>query len=114
MATEFILEVAVHKYNNPTHAAISPAEGEAVCCDDFAIPANCLDPCDNVFTFCLREMGRTDENALNLSNCPYGLIKTGVFENNDNLTFTLGEDLPGGIPNPLLFSGPSWPVRLII
>ena len=112
MRSDFVLEVHVRSYNNPTHGAKSPIEGEVVCCDDEnALPPNCRHPCDNRFIFCLREFGRNDSN-LSSQSCPYGRNATDHYNNNDNLTFTIGEDFPGGVPNPVVFSGTNWPVSM--
>ena len=109
--SDFVLEVQVHAYSNPTHARVSPNKNEpnGVCCDNFALPPSCSDPCDNRFIFCLREFGRNDSN-LGSQGCPYGREVTGHYDNNDDLTFTVGEEFPGGVLNPVIFSGTNWPV----
>ena len=113
MKSDFILEVPVHAYSNPTHAA-APMGDEVVCCDDGddVSPLDCSNPCDNRFIFCLREFGRTDID-LRTQSCLYGRERTEQYNNNDSLTFTVGEDFPGGVSNPLVFSGTSWPVSLL-
>ena len=108
--SQFVLEVHVHSYNNPTHGAKSPIEGEVVCCDQFAAPPRCTLPCDNLFVFCL---GKTPHStALNQNTCRLGFKRTQSFEDDDDLTFTPGEEFPGGVSNPIVFPIASWPVSV--
>ena len=118
MTGDFILEVQVHAYSNPTHGASAFTNAEIFvidCCD--GQPINrindpCVSICDNIFIFCFREAGRRDTNTTgdDGSNCPYGRSITEVIQNNDNLTFTVGENFPGGVPNPVVAVGQMWPV----
>ena len=110
--SDFLIEIPVHNYSNPQHGSpLSTTDDSPWCCDQFDSPPNCTDPCDNIFIFCLREFqrSRTDYNV-EMQRCPYGWQMTEYYSDTDNLTFTVGEDFPGGVPNPVVFSGVSWPV----
>jgi len=62
-------------------------------------------PCDNSFQFCLQR-GPLDEG------CDLGFYESDlVAEDDDNLMFFPGDDI-GGLTNPLLFSGTTWPVSI--
>ena len=53
----------------------------------------------------------TDTTEDDGSNCLYGRSTTDLIQlNNDNLTFTVGETFPGGVPNPVIAFGQIWPV----
>ena len=66
----------------------------------------------NLAIFCLREFGRNGSD-LRTQSCTYGREATGHYYNNDDLTFTIGEEFPGGAPNPVIFSRTNWPVSFI-
>ena len=104
---------------------------EGWCCDNEAeddpkSEAGCTDPCDNFFVFCLRDYNApTDgpeggnKGLVNLTDCPRSnRAQTGVLEeNNDNLTFTLGQPFPRSpnhsvVPNPVQLNGSNWNVRV--
>ena len=117
MTADFVLEVQVLTYSNPTHLA-SAFDGN--CCDRSVIeisPPICIGVgtiCDNSFSFCFREAnGRedTDSEDDSKNNCTYGQNTTDLIQrNSDSLTFTVGEDFPGGVPNPVIATGQRWPV----
>ena len=111
VTADFILEVQVLTYSNPTHLA-SAFDGN--CCDrsDIEIsPPICIGVgtiCDNSFSFCFREADSEDDSK---NNCSYGQSTTELIQqNSDNLTFTVGEEFPGGVPNPVIATGQRWPV----
>ena len=73
--------------------------------------------------FCLRDFGASIPayKSVNLTNCPRSnREQTGVLEeNNDNLTFTLGQPFPNSsnhsmVPNPVQLHGTNWTVSAII
>ena len=111
VTADFILEAQVLAYSNPTHLA-SAFNGK--CCDrPSTSTCTIMEFCDNSFTFCFREAGRRDTDITedDGSNCPYGRSTTDLIQrDNDNLTFTVGETFPGGVPNPVTAFGHIWPV----
>lgn len=109
VAGDYVLEVEVLRYENQ----------RSVRNDGFQCSAGGTSPCNNHFTFCLRPShypttipaGAIDVRA----ECPLGSYATSNITG-DDLTFTVGEDLNGGVPNPLIFTGIRWPgsVQLLI
>ena len=96
VGAEYQLEAYLSSYSNPTHQ-----QAEAQCCD-----AGCNNDCDNLFLFCLREAGHSQDDE----SCPLGMMST-----RDTLTdqevFELGDGLDRRVTNPLAFTGESaWPV----
>ncbi len=86
VAADYQLEVRLLSYSNPTHRR---SNGDH--CDS----TNSL--CDNIFTF-----------ELDVGNGLEQLLQTGVYWNNDDITF--GDTLGGGLDNPLVFTGSGpWP-----
>ena len=107
VAGDYVLEVEVLRYENQ----------RSVRNDGFQCSAGGTSPCNNHFTFCLRPShypttipaGAIDVRA----ECPLGSYATSNITG-DDLTFTVGEDLNGGVPNPLIFTGIRWPVSVIV
>ncbi len=64
---------------------------------------SCTEHCSNRFRFCLRPPGLGPDN----DTCPMEQYVTGAISN-DNMLFDSERDL--GVPNPLVFTGKSWPV----
>lgn len=94
------LEIQLYSYVNPTSKTRFGS-----CCDtDENLFDNvCTNPCDNLFTFCLRP---TPSSA----GCQYGLYRTGTVPGGDTLTFTLNNVIgENSVPNPLTFNGAQWP-----
>ena len=104
MGADYIFEAQLESYQNPTH---SLQNGD--CCDgDQNTMGVCTDPCDNVFTFCVKESTDTGSN-LAPPFCPFLRDVSGVFQDNDDISF--GEDLGNGVSNPLTFNrSGAWPV----
>ena len=94
------------------------------CCDNEAKDspqsgAGCTDPCDNFFVFYLRDFGSTTHDSMgpntglvDLTDCSRSnRAQTGnLEENNDNLTFTVGQPFPKSpshseVPNPVQHNG---------
>ena len=100
---DYTLEIMLHAYQNPLHLALDQAFFRHGCCEgDRTLP--CL-PCDNSFQFCLQREP-LDEG------CDLGFYESDlVAQNNDDLMFSPGDDI-GGLTNPLLFSGTTWPVSI--
>ena len=105
MEANYTLEIMVHGYRNPTHQSLGQALFRHGCCEgDRDLPCS---PCDNQFQFCLKNI--TGEMY---DGCEIGYMESElVAEDDDDLTFSPGDDI-GGLTNPLLFSGESWPVSL--
>ncbi len=87
VAADYQLEVRLVNYSNPTHRRSNGDD-----CDYYGNHV-----CDNIFTF-----------QLDVGNGWEQLMQTGIYWNNDRITF--GDTLEGGLANPLVFnaSGP-WP-----
>lgn len=74
------------------------------CCDWISLFGDCLDDCDNVFTFCLRNSGtRRDDDA---TNCPLRRYTIGTVIDDDSINFSDWF----GVPDYILFWGTVWPV----
>ena len=101
----YTLEIMVHGYRNPTHLSLEQALYRHGCCEgDRDLPCS---PCDNAFQFCVRDY--TSETH---DGCEIGYMESElVAEDDDDLTFSPGDDI-GGLTNPLLFSGETWPVSM--
>ncbi len=99
---DYELTAQVFSYRNPSHRGLSIPDGQ--CCD-----GACTNDCDNRLTFCLRPQGTTDPD---LTQCSvdeplYTTTTTGTDDQvflNDNLL---------GLPNPLIFTGDTWPVSCL-
>ena len=92
-------------YENPTHMAFSLENFRQGCCErDSARPCN---PCDNAFRVCARQTptGMTEGHCNLIDN----MESTVIAPDNDDLTFTIGEDV-GGLSNPIVVSGEMWTV----
>ena len=90
-------------YRNPTSMALSLENFRHGCCErDAATPCN---PCDNAFRVCVRETPRMAVEG----DCDFEMESELLEENDDELMFTIGEDV-GGLPNPIRVSGEMWPV----
>ena len=76
------------------------ANGE--CCECCPL-LGCIDNCDNYFIFCKRPHGYDTSSE----ECPGGSYQTGDL-GGDNVTFS--SPIDSGVPNPLVFTGTSWPV----
>ena len=120
----FTLEVRVYTYWNPTHGALG-AGGH--CCDNPGVLpvdySSCTDHCDTYLVFCLRDFDALTlgpfRETIDLTDCPRSnREQTGVLaENNDNLTFTLGQPFPKSpnhsvVPNPVQLHGSNWNVSV--
>ena len=109
-STTFELEVMLNRYTNAEEREgrnRDHCEGDENGCSLTAtLILDC--PCDNIFTFCLRPLGTTQDN--NNANCPLGRFVTGSFEDNDNIDFTHGTNLMNSLSNPLVYRGNLWPV----
>ena len=120
MNGNFTLEVKVHSYRNVLHQAVG-TDKKGDCCDNEAEEdpvSGCTDPCDNFFVFCLREYNAPTDK-LELIDCSQSnRAQTGmVEENNDNLTFTVGQPFPKSanhsvVSNPVLLNGSNWNVSV--
>ena len=101
LKADYVLEVQVERYFNVPHT-----RDDGFCCE---VPrdAVCADDCDNRFLFCLQ----THNIPVGSEVCPLGNYSTGVVSG-DSMVFNVGQDLEEGVPNPLLFTGPRWPVSL--
>ena len=103
----YTLEILMLSYENPSHMATSLETFRHGCCErDAATPC---DLCDNAFRVCVRERAtREIAGGCDLLKMESTLIE----EDNDNLTFTIGQDI-GGLSNPILVSGELWHVSLL-
>ncbi len=87
VAADYQLEVRLVSYSNPTHRRSNGAH-----CD-----GGNMHLCDNIFIF-----------QLDVGNGWEQLMRTGIYWNNDDITF--GDTLEGGLDNPLVFTGSGpWP-----
>ena len=97
MFAGYELEVRLLSYSNPTSLRFT---GDI--CD------NIFSPCDNSFTFCLRFPG--DFRNTDRFNCSLGgPVTTVTFQDDDSIDFS-SMTMIGSLPNPLVFTGDSWPV----
>ena len=94
----------MESYSNPNSLDIDGSD-----CDDEAIGT---DPCDNIFTFCLRASG--SPQTTDTDSCPLGgPLETMVFTDSDSIGFGASVvSLGNSISNPLSFTGGSWPVSI--
>ena len=104
VGADYIFEARLESYQNPTHAL---QNGD--CCDgDPNAMGVCTGSCNNIFTFCIQESNATGNN-LALPLCPFLRVFSGVFQDNDDISFD--EDLGNGVSNPLTFNrSGAWPV----
>ena len=112
VACTYTLQVRAHTYRNTYHL-----NSLAECCEIYGRTQNCLQSswcttttckCDNRFNFCLRNYGTSQDD--DASNCPLGSKRTGlVYSDNDYFNFSSSM---GGVPNPMSFTGSSWPVSI--
>jgi len=91
----------VERYFNLLHT-----RDDGFCCETLT-PGDCEDDCDNRFLFCLQ----TRNVPIGSEVCPLGNYSTGNISG-DSMVFNVGQDLEEGVPNPLVFTGPRWPVSL--
>ena len=99
---DFQVDIHLASYVNTKHILKS-----GFCCDRSSSPSSCQDPCDNQFTFCLRPTGAEEGNY-----CPInGTIYETTSSISDHIEFE-GESIDEGVPNPLVFTGETWPVSL--
>ena len=99
----YTLEILMLSYENPTHMAESLETFRHGCCElDQSTPCK---PCDNAFRVCVRE---TPTGAIE-GGCDFTEESTLIAEDDDDLMFTIGEDI-GGLSNPVTVSGDMWPV----
>lgn len=101
MHADFVLEVQLFRFRNPTGRTTI-----GICCD-----FDCSDGCDNRFVFCLRSSGSVSTSE---SNCTLGRYRTGVIAGNDEVFLRGVLDPTQDITNPLNFTGPLWPVSCIV
>ena len=105
---DYRLEVTVHTYSNTMQV-----RNNGGCCDSlFASPPNCPDnECDTWFTFCLRVFNAIRDS--DPSNCLDSATPSS-YETSDaihgNIINFQGFVQSPDVPNPLVFTGPSWPV----
>jgi hypothetical protein len=95
----FTFQIQLVYYENPTHVLQS-----GHCCE---VP-NCGPwyKCDNAFVFCVRERGN--------ETCNLGKITTEkIAENDDTLSFSVGQSIDGTLTNPLEVSGDVWPAESV-
>ena len=103
MGADFIFEARLESYQNPTNSRFN-----SDCCDGppYGGPDGvCTDPCDNVFIFCVQESTSTEFSMISEVTCPLLLHISSVFQDNDDITFSMNEDFGGGVNNPLSFNG---------
>ena len=108
MGADYTFEARLESYQNPTHSM----EPDGSCCDGGVNAMGaCTDSCDNTFIFCIQESNSTENNLGRPDACPFLRHDSRVFQNNDDITFRMDEDLGDGVSNPLTFSGSGiWPV----
>ena len=123
----FTLKARVHSYQNVLHTAV---DNNGDCCDNETEDnpfSGCTNPCDNIFEFCLRDYKAstigpdgTSNGLVNLTDCSRSnRAQTGVLEeNNDSLTFTVGQPFPNSsnhsvVPNPVQLNGSNWTVSVV-
>lgn len=101
----YILKVQVFSYASTSHLKSS-----GFCCRTPAsTDSTCTQDCNNRFSFCLRPPGIAPDN----STCPTPdwTYTTGTVSD-DMMEFESGRDLDANVPNPLVFTGESWPVSV--
>ena len=77
----YTLSVRPLTYNNRDHR-----RNNGKCCDGISLLGHCLNECDNVFTFCLRNLEtRRDDDA---TNCPLGQADTIGVIDDDSVNFS--------------------------
>ena len=93
-----------------SYASSSHARDDGLCCDN----SQCVDDCNNSFNFCLLRPGADLNSTSDVDPCLNSSEQyvTGVV-GGDMREFVIGENLDDGVPNPLLFTGERWPVRIV-
>ena len=94
----------VHSFFNDNHL-----DADNDVCDTVFCPGERCEECDNRFTFCLRAFGgsRNDDTSF----CPLGGAQTTMtFHNSDATDFSSVASLGSSVPNPIIYTGNSWPV----
>ncbi|CAI7998051.1 Protein jagged-1 [Geodia barretti] len=100
--SNYTLEILLLGYENPSHMAKSLENFRSGCCElDTTTPCR---PCDNAFSVCVREV----RLGVVEGDCDLLEESTLIAEDDDDLMFTIGEDI-GGLSNPLTVSGEMWP-----
>ena len=96
----YTLEILMLSYENPSHMAKSLENFRLGCCElDTTTPCR---PCDNAFRVCVRNIP-TIEGDCDLNQQDSTLIA----EDDDDLMFTIGDDI-GGLSNPILGDVGMW------
>ena len=103
VSASYRMEVTVLSYINPNNQ-----DFDGGCCD---LDITC-EPCETYFLFCLRDIGhsvtddRCTRGAYNTSHAPIRSM---------SIIFTPGQDIVMNprVPNPLVFTGNSWPVSFM-
>lgn len=99
LQAEYVLRVELNRYHSNSHLRV-----DGFCCETLDhVP--CSMECDNRFLFCLQLSNQSMTDV----TCPLGSYSTGNISR-DSATFATGEDLDEGVPNPMVFKGPTWPV----
>ena len=107
VSCDYVFEVQAFSYRND-----DGTDSDGFCCDGALTPPPCSiiffnDQCDNRFTFCLRSPGTPNSDT----TCPLGFYSTGVVGDDD---FFFQTPITSSVPNPMVFTGTTWPVRLMI
>lgn len=104
VVADYRLEVRAHTYSNP-----QGVDSDINCCESFSSPPCPENDCDTNFIFCLRNLGATRDS--NPTNCPLGSFQTEDDFVENTFTFDSQFIERPNVPNPLVFTGASWPVQ---
>ena len=82
-------------------------------------PPNCIDFCENILIFCIRDYNSAITEGEISSFCPTREVTGVLGMNDDNLTFAVGQPflqrldpLRNVVPNPVQLHGTMWTVSL--
>ena len=92
-----MMEILLLHYSNLQRFAIANKDSFLCCDTDGVLDGICNNECDNVLQFCLQTSSHNSH-----------IISTGVIRG-DDLTFSAGQNVSAGVPNPLTFTGTGWP-----
>lgn len=71
----YVLNVRLYTYRNEEHK-----DSNGFCCESYS-RKRCKNNCDNIFTFCLRDVNIRDDNV---GNCPLGKTEFSIYSDEIN------------------------------
>ena len=112
MSADYSLSVLFLSYENPFRVCGADPVGCPFrrCCDNSTFTQSCEETgCDNYFSFCVREFGRTAEAGVRVPDSnlcfPGSVVTTMIYpEDNDDFDFAVGDNALGNaLSNPYVY-----------